>query len=345
MRKLLFCLLIAAGFCSCSDDQGANGTLGNDSPETKAILRERPKYYSLEYKISSSALTPGPIATDGKVLAIANLDNYELALYGLENGSPQIRIRQWTYKDSTIRIQHVPTAVCVHDDRIYLGVADEGKVYVFNANSYKFITTIGNGNIQVDKASDDKFAVGAPCTIVGDGDKLLIRDRKRIRVYNIADITSDNYEAVPYYAASMEEHPIQPTTTLNQGYVGYNNYIYMTDADEKQVLIAKPLASIPAGDEVKMLEQIETFSTAPSGAAHSEDRSYLSFGTENVIKEYGYSGFGFKQNVVIKDNPLPEIKSIACSRVESQPVLLISTPTEVWMVWVTPFERMADEAE
>lgn len=347
MKKLLFCLLMAAGFFSCSEDQVINDASDGGKIETKSNLRERPKYYTLAYKISSSLLTPGPIASEGNLLAVANVDPYlyGIDLYTLENGYSLPPIREWSYKDSTIRLQHAPTAICIHDNRIYLGVADEGKVYVFDANSFNFITTIGNGNIQADKPSNDKFAVGAPCTIVGDGDKLLIRDRKRIRIYDTADITPENYEAVPYYAAGEEEYPIQPTTTINQGYVGYAHYIYLTDADQKQVIAVKPLASIPAGDAVATVEDTQSFSMAPSGAAISEDRAYLSFGTEKKIKEYGTGGFGFKQDVVVKDNVLPEVKSISVNRVENQPVLLLATPTEIWMVWVTPFERMADEAE
>lgn len=348
MKKLLFCLLIAAGFFSCSEDQVINDASDGGNTETKSVLRERQKYYTLAYKSDNHGmLTPGPIATDGNLLAIANVDPYlyGIELYTLENGNSLPSIREWGYKDSTIRLHQPPTALCIHDNRIYLGVADAGKVYVFDAKSFNFITTIGNGTLQVATPSDDKFAVGAPCTIVGDGDKLLIRDRQRIRIYNTADITPENYEAVPYYAAGEEEYPIQPTTLINQGYVGYANYVYLTDADQKQVLAVKPLASIPAGDAVAMVEDSKSFSSAPSGAAISEDRAYLSFGAEKTIKEYTTSGFGFKQDVVIKDNVLPEVKSIATSRVENQPVLILATPTEVWVVWVAPFERMVKEAK
>lgn len=349
MKKLLFCLLITAGFFSCSEDQGIGDTLGNNHPETKSVARERPKYYTLAYKIPADIfLTPGPIATQGDLLVIGNTSSGSegINFYGLENGNSQYRIHSWSYKDSTLAIEHAPTAVCIHDNRIYVGVADEGKVYVFDASSYGFVTTIGNGNIQADQPSDDKFAVGAPCSIVGDGDKLLIRDRLHLRIYNTADITSENYEAIPYYAAGKEKYPVQPTTLLNQAYVGYANYIYLTDADSKQVICVKPLASIPAGDAVDMVEDTYSFSLAPSGAAVSEDRAYLSFGTEGVIKEYTTGGFGFKQDVVVKNNTLSEVNSLATNRVENQPVLLISTPAAVWMVWVSPFERMAtDEAK
>lgn len=348
MKKLLFCLVIAAGFFSCSEDQGIGDAGGNDSPETKSVLRERPKYYTLAYKIPSNALlTPGPIATQGDLLVIGNVSRglEGIELYGLENGSFHQSIRSWGYKDTTVAIEHAPTAVCIHDNRIYVGVADEGKVYVFDASSYGFVTTIGNGNIQVDKPSDDKLAVGAPCSIVGDGDKLLIRDRLHMRVYNTADITPANYEAVPYYAVSKEKYPVQPATTLNQAYVGYAHYVYLTDADSKQVLCVKPLASLPAGDEVSMIDETSLFSMAPSGATLSEDRAYLSFGAEGVIKEYSTSGFAFKQDVVVKNNALSEVNSLAANRIENQPVLLISTPKAVWVVWVTPFERMAQAAE
>lgn len=288
MKKLLFCLLIAAVFFSCSEDHIINDATDGGKTETKSVLRERQKYYTLAYKISNTygKLAPGAIASDGNLLTIANINPnlYGIDIYSLENGIPLPAIREWSHKDSIIRPQHVPTALCIHNNRIYLGIADEGKVYVFDTQSFHFITTIGNGNIQVDKPSDDKFAVGAPCTIVGDGDKLLIRSRKHIRIYDTADITPENYEAVPYYAAEEEEYPIQPTTLINQGYVGYANYIYLTDADQKQVLAVKPLASIPAGDAVAIVEDAKSFSSAPSGAAISEDRAYLSFGTKKQLR-------------------------------------------------------------
>lgn len=345
MKKLLLSLFIAVGFFSCSQDQSIDANFTSQEVQSKdAQARDRQKFYTLAYKIQPSNFEAGSMATDGNILAVANTEpgSYSIKMYSIENGNSLYSIQTWTHKDSTITLHHAPSSVCIYDGRIYLAVAEEGKVYVFDTSSFGFVTTIGNGNMDIDKPSDDKFAVGAPCTVVGYDGKLLIRDRKHIRFYNVADITPENYEAVPYYAAGKESNPIQPGTSLNQGYITTYGYAFLTDADTKQVILSEFFEDIQAGDEVTTVSEKKSFSSAPSGVAISEDRAYLSFGAGG-IKEYTPTGFRLIQNITVKDNPLPEVKSLATARVENQPVLFIATPKEIWMVWVAPFERMLVE--
>ncbi len=344
MKKLLMYLFTVIGFFSCSQDEVVDkGFSSEEVPTISTEARDRQKFYTLAYKIPTTweTLTPGPIATDGKILVVGDInpDNYSAALYGVENGASYPRIKSWSHNDSTITIRHAPSAVCIYDGRIYLAIAEEGKVHVFDASSFNFITTIGNGNMEVEKPSDDKFAIGAPCTLVARDGKLLIRSRKHTRLYNTADITPENYEAVPYYAADKASYPIQPGTTLNQGYASAYGGAYLTDADQNRILSTDIFTDIPAGDEVTIIIDEDTFASAPSGVTSSEDRTFASFGTGGV-KEYTSTGFRFLQNVTVKDNPLPEVKSIATGLVEYQPVLFIATPSQVWVVWVTPFQKM-----
>lgn len=345
MKKLFACLLIAAGLFSCSQDQIIDSAQDSSAAQTKAT-RDRQKFYTLAYKINNVLLEPGPIATDGTLLAIVNLSDgmYGIDLYSAENGKYLTRIRNWSHDNQTTLIQHAPTAICIYGGRIYLAVAEEGKVYVYDQDRFTFITTIGNGNTNIPHPSDDKYAVGEAYSIVANDGKLLIRSRDHMRLYDVADITAENFEAVPYYAASKESIPIQAGTSFNQGCIGIPGYEFpnLTDADGSQVLFVKKLGEIPAGDEVTMVVDNQPFQTAPSGVAISEDCAYLSFGTGG-IKQYSTTGYGFRQDVIVKDNPLPEVRSLAVSRIENQAVLFISTPDEVWMVWVAPFERMQAE--
>lgn len=345
MKKLLACLLIAAGLFSCSQDQIIDPAEGSSAVQTKAT-RDRQKFYTLAYKINNSLLEPGAIATEGTLLAIVNrrAGLYGVDLYSTENGNSLTTIRDWSHDNQTTRIQHAPTAICIYGGRIYLAVAEEGKVYVYDQEGFSFITTIGNGNTNITHPSDDKYAVGEAYSIVGNDGKLLIRSRDHMRLYDVADITAENFEAIPYYAASKESIPIQAGTSFNQGCIGIPGYefAHLTDADGMQVWLIQKLAEIPAGDEVAMVIDNRPMKAAPIGVAVSEDCAYLCYGTGG-IKQYSTTGYGFRQDVVVKDNPLPEVRSLAVNRVENQAVLFISTPEEVWMVWVAPFERIQAE--
>lgn len=286
-RRCFAGLLLISSLIACSDN------------EVKIPEPEYPYtsyyYYSYEtddkitaYDLSlgEAAFTPGPMAFRGDTLLIANIQegNFSLELFNKKTRHHLSSLRKWFYKGEEQTFNNRIEAVSISGDRLYL--ANIGScIDVFDINTLQFITRIGTR-----QWGEGKFQLlHSHAMVITDG-KIIIRTKNGLQVYQEVDVTSGNYQKVPYFCKGIKtgmdvnngfnsHQMVQDTTGLvllaDYGEAG-NTKIQMIDT-----------AGIKSGDQVDLLDSERTIvlDFHPTGIALYNDRIFLT-ASDGTIRVY-----------------------------------------------------------
>lgn len=292
MKKLLFIITLTLGFFSCSQDQVIEIPDQNtDNPATKAANLSYTLDINWQNESINAQLKPGPMYADGNNFYVTNIasGSYSIRVYNLISKKISIVIDGWRWDGQQETMQDEPTALCVYNGKIYMTVKNKALIYVINA-SYPFDlhTIIGTGvEAAYPVVSGQECMMGIPVSLaVADG-KLVVRDQNIIRTYNIAEITTANYQAIPRYNSSIDPMPT-PADIGIQSCADAFGQTYMADKINKYVYLTKPVGNLPSGDRISFFNYSDYYKIDTDhlmrGMTIFSNRMYYSAEDNNVYE-------------------------------------------------------------
>lgn len=296
-------LSIASIWCSsCSKDDDKTTGEGNEPGKNYTSYY----YYSYEageiisaktLGFADSDFTPGPFLCQGDTLLIANVNaqHYSLELYNRKTKQHLASLQEWTYKGAKQKFSNKIEAIAISGNRLYL--ANIGScIDVFNLKTLEFETRVGTGQWGENKNQ----MLHSHAMVVTNG-YIVVRSKNRILVYQESDVTTANYQNVPFYCRTA----ISGFDTNN----GFNSYqmvkdttglIFLTDFGQygnRKVQAIAP-TRIAAGDNTELIDADKslTLEFNPRGIALQENRIFIS-DNSNKIQIYDRTRSGFVQTL------------------------------------------------
>lgn len=289
MRKDIFytgCLLLLTFVIgSCSEEE---------RPEVAPVQKpEEPYtsyyYYSYEaarqlsatdFSLEEGKFTPGPAYIKGDTLFVANTQGgaLSLELYDRVKNRHLTSLKNWKYKDAEQKFPDKIEAIGVSGSRLYL--ANKGsRIDVFDVRTLEFITRIGTGNW----GDGNNQMVHSHAMVITPDGNIIVRTKKNLLVYREADVTSENYQKVPFYCRSKGDG-----MDVNNGFYSHEmvqdstGIVYLADYGQygNKKIQAIDTTLIEKGDNKILIDMEKTLplSFNPCGIALHEDRMIVSAG-------------------------------------------------------------------
>ncbi len=196
--------------------------------------------------LDPSTYNPVSVCQSGDTLFIANRANEAdgIIILKISTGELLKFLTEWNYNGQPEKFDNQIIDVAVNADYIFV-VNRSSRIDMFNRKDYSYVTTIGRTGWQhsslLQCESMEIF-----------GDKLFIRDKRRVKVVNLSDCTPENRFKVPIFAESRD------STNENVGFkletvVSHNQLIYVTDYQTSKILVINPASVTEKGAPISFI--------------------------------------------------------------------------------------------
>lgn len=226
--------------------------------------------------LDASKYNPVSVCHSGDTLFIANrADGADgILVVRASTGELLKSLTEWTYNGETEKFDNQIIDVAVNADYIFV-VNRSSRIDMFNRKDYSYITTIGRTGWQSSSLLQCESMEIA-------GDKLFIRDKRRVKVVQIADCTPENRFKIPIFAESRD------STTENTGFqletvVGHNQLIYVSDYRTSKILVIDPATVTEKGAPVSFIRSY-TMINKPLSMDFYKDEMFVVCDNKTIVR-------------------------------------------------------------
>ncbi len=176
-----------------------------DSERIEDVRKGTPLEFVLSYEdvpgATAETFRPKDVCADqNRVYVLNDADNaWSVEVFAEEAGTLTHlhSLQSWTFKDETQTFIGQPKGIAVGNGKLYV-VNVKSRVDVFDTSDFSFVTAIGNG-----AWGDGTTQIVHGMEVIAKGDRVIVRDKKRLNFYLNEDILASNYCNVPRIAQSI----------------------------------------------------------------------------------------------------------------------------------------------
>lgn len=169
------------------------------------VRKGTPLEFTLSYEdipgATAETFRPKDIcADDHRVYVLNDADNaWSIEVFKEMNGTLTHlhSLKEWQHNGNTQTFLGQPKGITVGNGKLYV-VNVSSRVDVFDTNTFDFITAIGNGSW-----GDGTTQIVHGMEVIAKGDRVVVRDKKRLNFYMEEDILAANYQNIPRIAQSI----------------------------------------------------------------------------------------------------------------------------------------------
>ena len=183
------------------------------------VCKGTPLNFSLSYEdvpgATAETFSPKDVcADDHRVYVLNDATNaWSVEVFTEEGGvlTHERTLQTWSYNGNEQTFIGQPKGIAVGNGKLYV-VNVSSRVDVFDTNTLEFITAIGTGSW-----GDGVTQIEHGMEVIAKGDRVIVRDKKRLNIYAEEDIVAENYCNVARMAQSI--------------YMGESMQVYGSDMD------------------------------------------------------------------------------------------------------------------
>jgi len=139
----------------------------------------------------------------------------------------------------------------VSESKGRLYVTHKSQVHIFDSNSFEFIARAGTGKWSTEESITFTNGFAA----LSYKDKLFVRDRRNIVVFNESDLIKDKAQSEIKVVARTKTGVLSDAKNSLVSMVTNNDLVYLTDQRNKKIYVIDP-ESVVASEEIPVLREI-----------------------------------------------------------------------------------------
>lgn len=289
-------------------DGGLDIPFNNEQIED--VRKGTPLEFTLSYEdvpgATAETFRPKDVCADNdRVYVLNDADNaWSVEVFATNNGqlTHLQSLKSWDFKGEAQTFLGQPKGIAVGNGKLYV-VNIRSRVDVFESETLEFITAIGNG-----QWGDDGAQIVHGMEVIAKGDRVIVRDKKRLNIYVQEDIQQSNYQKVSRIAQSIY---MGESMEIYGSDMDVNGFVYTTHDNSRKIYKYDPRTLRIA----QTLQPVSTFnmSKKPTDIVCFGDRLLVTQTTAPYLVEIDP-----ETGAILKDHsniyPFENIEKIAVAR-------------------------------